>query len=132
MTHDDVQRWLDRYIEAWRSYDPGQIGELFSEDAEYRYRPYGDPVRGRAEIVRSWVTPEGAESELDAPDSWSAQYEPFAVDGHRAVAIGWSRYLATDDEPAKLYHNCYLLQFDDDGRCSRFTEFFMLAKKADG
>ena len=128
MTHDDVQRWLDRYIEAWRSYDPGQVGELFSEDAEYRYHPYEEPIRGRDEIVRSWVTPEGNESQLDAPDSWSAQYEPYAVDGDGAVAVGWSRYLATDDEPAKLYHNCYLLRFDDGGRCSSFTEFFVLAK----
>ena len=29
MTHDDVQAWLDRYIAAWRSYDPEAIGDLF-------------------------------------------------------------------------------------------------------
>ena len=30
------QRWLDAYVEAWRTYDPAGIGELFGEDAEYR------------------------------------------------------------------------------------------------
>ena len=30
MTHDDVQEWLDRYVEAWRSYDEAAIGDLFS------------------------------------------------------------------------------------------------------
>ena len=34
----DVQSanaWLNRYIEAWKSYDPQAIGDLFSEDAVY-------------------------------------------------------------------------------------------------
>jgi ketosteroid isomerase-like protein len=40
-----VAGWLRRYMEAWKSYDRAQIGELFSEGAEYRYHPYDDPVR---------------------------------------------------------------------------------------
>lgn len=128
MTHDDVQGWLDRYVAAWRSYDPAAIGDLFSDDADYRYHPYDEPLRGRAEIVRSWVAPGGNESQRDEPGSWSAHYEPYAVDADRAVAIGWSRYLATDDEPEKLYHNCYLLRFDGSGRCRSFTEYFVEQK----
>jgi hypothetical protein len=40
-----VAAWLDGYSRAWKTYDPEQIGELFSEDAdeegtyEGRYRP---------------------------------------------------------------------------------------------
>ena len=46
MTHDQVQDWLDRYIAAWRSYDPAAIGDLFADDAAYRYHPWDDePVR---------------------------------------------------------------------------------------
>jgi ketosteroid isomerase-like protein len=128
MTHDDVQGWLDRYLAAWRSYDAGAIGDLFSEDAEYRYHPWDDPIRGRTQIVRAWVAPSGTESQRDEPGTWEAQYEPYAVEGDRAVAIGWSRYLAQGDTPEKLYHNCYLLAFDDGGRCRTFTEFFVEQK----
>src|SRR5512142_1898918 len=92
MTHDDVQAWLDRYIDAWRTYDPAAIGDLFAEDAEYRYHPYDEPERGRATIVKDWVEPAGGASTIDAPDSWDAQYEPYVVEGNRAVATGWSRY----------------------------------------
>ena len=128
MTHDEVQRWLDRYIAAWRSYDPNEVGELFSDDAEYRYHPWDAPIRGRAEIVRAWVSPEGSESDRDEPDSWDARYEPYVVDGNRAVAVGWSRYLAQGDTPEKLYHNCYLLEYDAGGKCTSFTEFFIEQK----
>lgn len=128
MTHDDVQGWLDRYIAAWQSYDSAAIGDLFSEDAEYRDRPWAEPIRGRAEIVRAWVAPAGNESQRDEPGSWEARYEPYAVEGERAVAIGWSRYLAQGDTPEKLYHNAYLLAFDGQGRCRTFTEFFVEQK----
>jgi ketosteroid isomerase-like protein len=128
VTHDDVQRWLDRYVAAWRTYDPPAVGDLFSDDAEYRYHPWDSPIMGRAEIVRSWVAPEGNESQRDVPTAWDARYEPYAVDGDRAVAIGWSRYFADGDTPEKLYHNCYLLEFDGAGRCRSFTEYFVEQK----
>ena len=126
MTHDDVQRWLDRYIAAWRSYDPGAIGDLFAEDAEYRYHPWDEPERGRETIVRDWVEPAGGASTRDAPDTWDAHYAPYVVAGDRAVATGWSRYFATAESPEKLYHNVYLLDFDGEGRCRSFIEYYVL------
>jgi hypothetical protein len=123
MTHADVQGWLDRYVAAWRANEPGPIEALFTEDAIYGYRPWDDDnstVRGRDAIVANWL------EHPDAPDSWDAHYEPFAVEGDRAVAVGWSRYAATADNPERTYHNAYLLRFAPDGRCAEFHEFYML------
>jgi ketosteroid isomerase-like protein len=123
MTHDDVQTWLDRYIAAWRANERDPIRELFSEDVAYSYRPCEGAehtVRGREALVDDWL------KEPDQPDGWDAKYEPYAVDGDRAVATGWSRYAATGDEPERTYHNTYLLRFDADGRCAEFREYYML------
>jgi hypothetical protein len=121
MNRTDVQGWLDRYIEAWRANDAAAISALFSGDATYRYRPYGDgEVRGAQAIAASWL------ESPDEPNSWDARYEAWAVDGDRAVATGTSRYDATATDPERTYSNCYLLEFDGDGRCRAFTEFFML------
>ena len=93
MTRDDVQRWLDRYVDAWRTYEVEAIGDLFAADATYRYHPYDDEaVVGREAIVADW------RDNQDEPGSWSAHYEPWAIDGDRAVAIGESRYT----EPGRL------------------------------
>jgi hypothetical protein len=123
MNHADVQAWLDRYVEAWRANQSEPIEQLFTEDAVYSYRPWdsdGHTVRGREAIVATWL------EEPDAPGSWDAHYEPWAVDGDRAVAVGWSRYDATGTHPERLYHNAYLLEFAPDGRCRSFHEFYML------
>lgn len=121
-----VQDWLDRYVRAWASYDEGDIGELFSEDVEYRYHPEDDPVVGREAVVKSWTEPEGDASTRDEPGTWTARYEAWAVDGDRAVAFGRSDYVDRpgDARPARVYDNVFLLEFDADGRCRRFTELF--------
>lgn len=135
-----VQDWLDRYVEAWRTYDPALIAALFSPDAEYRYHPWDEGasvVRGRDAIVRSWLdsVPAGSASGRDEPGTYVAEYRPYAVDGALAVAVavGRSRYWAdaTRQVEESLYHNAFLLRFDAEGRCSAFTEYFMELPAAD-
>ena len=124
MTHEDVQAWLDRYIAAWRSYDPLAIGDLFSEDIVYRFQPWheGDRVlHGRVAVVAGWLEPKLH----DDPATIEASYRPYAVDGDRAVAVGWSLYHETPGGPLReAFDNCFLLRFADDGSCSEFTEFW--------
>ena len=122
MTRGEVQAWLDRYIEAWRANERGPIEALFTDDAVYSYRPWDDAentMRGREALVTSWL------EEPDEPGSWDAHYEPYAVEGDRAVAVGWSRYGATAGHPERTFHNAYLLRFASDGRCASFHEFYM-------
>ena len=81
---------------------------------------------GREAVVRSWVAPDGDASTRDEPGTYDAHYVPYAIDGDRAVAIGWSRYWtdASRSTERTTYDNCFLLEFDGDGRCRSFTEFF--------
>ncbi len=127
MTHDDVRAWLDRYIAAWTSYDAGAIGELFTDDAIYRYHPSDEGFLGRAAIVRAWLDPDGDASTRDVPGTWDAHYIPFAVEGDRAVAVGWSRYYTdtSKSEIEDVWDNVYLLEFGPDGRCRSFTESYV-------
>ncbi len=127
MTHDQVQRWLDAYLAAWKSYDGDDIAALFAEDAAYRYHPADEPVRGREAIVADWLAPDGNEDARDADGTFEGDYRPFAVDGNRAVAVGTSTYWtdASRSQFRNVYFNCWLLEFDDAGRCRSFTEYFM-------
>ncbi len=118
MTRDDVQRWLDAYVAAWHSYEPLAIGALFAADATYRYHPWDEPLVGRDAIVADW------RDDQDAAGSWEAHYEPYAIEGDRAVAIGESRYLEPDGAFRALFYNVWTLRFDGDGRCTEFVEYF--------
>jgi hypothetical protein len=125
-----VQTWLDRYLAAWKSYDTAEIGDLFSADADYRYVPWDEPEHGRETIVEDWITPAGDASRKDKEGTYDGEYEPWAVDGNRAVAIGKSFYFsdASRSTLVRLYWNSWLLEFDDDGRCASFVEYYMQQK----
>jgi SnoaL-like protein len=125
-----AQAWLDAYVEAWKTYDRGQVESLFAEDVTYRYHPYDpedDVLHGRAEVVSSWLAPDGAASSRDAEGTYDAKYDVYAVDGDRVVAVGWSKYFSDASRSTldRTYHNVFLIEFDESGRCRHFTEFFM-------
>ena len=64
MERAEVNGWLEAYVAAWKSYDPGQIGALFSEDVRYRHYPYDPAFEGREAVVRSWLGENEAEGSL--------------------------------------------------------------------
>ena len=94
MGDEAAQDWLDRYVDAWMSYDPDDVSGLFSEDVAYRWHPYGEPIVGRDAVVASWLgeIALGDASTRDASDTYEAEYSPVGVDGDTVVATGSSRY----------------------------------------
>jgi hypothetical protein len=114
VNREQVQRWLDAYVDAWRSYDDAAIRELFAQDATYAYRPYDEPERGRDAIAAAWL------GDRDEPGSWEASYAPELIAGDRAIATGETRYARGD-----VFSNLFDLAFDGDGRCTRFVEWYM-------
>ena len=118
MTKEETQVWLDRYVEAWRSLDPAAVGDLFSEDASYRWNPFDEPTRGREAIVRAWVEEE--------PDLFDADYRAIATNGDLAVAQGETTYWNPDrSEAIARYSNVFVMRFDAQGRCRDFVEWWM-------
>lgn len=111
--------WLDRYVGAWKSYDPEAIGDLFSRDVQYRYHPQDEPIKGRDAIVADWL--DGR----DTPGTYDAKYEPLAIGGETYVAKGRSRYFDGDGTLKDEYINIYVCQFDNEGRCRDFTEWWI-------
>ena len=129
---NDVDAWLREYVQAWKTYDRAQIEGLFSENVEYRWHPYDEPVVGRDAVVAAWLGEGDAEgaSTRDEPDTYEAAYATAAIEGDLAIAVGSTTYLAHAGGPVdRVYDNCFFIRFDDDLRCREFTEWFMKRPK---
>ena len=129
MDRSGAQAWLDDYVAAWISYDAKAIEALFTADIAYRYHPYDDPVVGIEAVVESWLGESESDggSTRDAPGTYSGDYSPVAVDGDVVVATGTSSYRQRPEGPVvRVYHNCFVMRFDAEGRCREFTEYFIL------
>jgi len=129
MDTDQAQKWLDAYTHAWITYDPDEIGALFTDEAEYRWHPWdeGDDVaRGRAQIVAAWL------ENRDRAGTYRGAYRPLLVHDDQAIAVGLSSYYTDETQTTldRAYHNLWVLRFGEDGRCRWFTEWYMQTPSA--
>jgi hypothetical protein len=130
---DSVNRWLEAYVSAWKSYDREAIAALFSEDARCRYHPYDEPIVGREAIVESWFGVGTGAPGADPEGTYDGVYEPVAIDGDLAVVTGVSTYVAEPGGPVtEVYDNCWLVRFDSDSLCREFTEYYVKRPRSSG
>lgn len=113
----NAQRFLDSYLDAWRTNDPDSIRALFAPDATYRSGA-GDlePAVGIDEIIARW------NEERDAPGTWSYSGDVDLQTTRAAVIRGVTTY--TEGPKSGTYVNVWLVRFADDGRASEFQDWW--------
>jgi ketosteroid isomerase-like protein len=126
LDREQVQRWLDAYVAAWKSYDREQIAALYSDDASCRYHPYDEAIIGRDAIVESWFGAGESAPSRDPEGTYDGAYITAAIEGDLAVVTGTSVYSSEPGGPIEeTFDNCWLVRFDEEGRCREFTEWYM-------
>lgn len=116
LTLDSIQRWIEGYLRAWTSNRPDDIAALFTNDAEYHDRPFGQPTEGRDAIVAHWLAGR------DEPGTWQAAIRPLAVDPQQSIglATGTVQY-----DNGRSFSNLWVIHFGDGGRATSFTEWWI-------
>lgn len=113
-----TREWLDGYKKAWRSKDPADVRAIFTDDAEYWFRPNDpDPVRGIDAIIEMW-----GEAEPTDPE-----YELDVLIENDGLGIISGR---VDYPGHESYTNMWEVHFADDDRAKKFVEWFMTPRAA--
>jgi hypothetical protein len=56
----------------------------------------------------------------DVLGTYQGQYAPLAIDGDLAVAMGRSKYFDASGVLLREFDNCFVIRFDEQGRCTSF------------
>ena len=111
---EDVSAWVDGYVTAWGTNDPGDIRALFTDDARYFTAPHREPWTGGDAIVEGWL------GRKDEPGAWSFRFEVLGVDGNVGFVRGWTTQRGLPD-----CSNLWVITLTPDGRASEFVEWWM-------
>ena len=61
----NIEEWVEAYGRAWRERDADSAVGLFTEDAEYRFSPFREPVVGSKAIHAYWEGVTSVQEEVD-------------------------------------------------------------------
>lgn len=113
-----TRTWLDGYLAAWTSKDADDVRAIFTDDAEYWFRPDDpEPVRGIKAILEAWNDPE--------PTVAVPVLDVLVEDDRLGIISGRVDYPGHES-----YLNLWEVHFAPDGRARRFVEWFMSPRGA--
>jgi hypothetical protein len=118
MNTGDLRNWLRTYGSAWEARNADAASRLFSEEALYFETPYAEPFRGREGIAAYWskVTEDQRNVDFDS--------EALGFVGTLGIARWSARFTLASNGAAVELNGVFLLEFDDDGLCSRLREWW--------
>ena len=128
MERDEVLGWIKRHDAAWRASDAVAIADLFREDAIYHTGPWDEPwrglpgpFRGRDGIAEGWLAGGIAGERFE---TWE---DILAVEGRRAIVRRRITYLGKDRSIESRWDTIWVINFDADGRCAEYQEWYVEA-----
>ena len=119
MSHEQLDRWLRRYGEAWETRDGGLAGSLFTDDGTYCWGPHDSPLQGRDAIRARWQ--QATETQRDI----AFRHEILGTDGNRAFVRWWSTYAELSTGSRVELDGVFVLDFAEDGLCQRLQEWWL-------
>jgi hypothetical protein len=118
VTLDELRVWLDVYGRAWERQEVDAFVACFTEDAAYYWGPFGEPLRGQAEIRAR------TEEAVSRQSGIVFEHKPLVTPDGRGVAWWTVTYDVPDSGTRVQDEGIFLVALDDDGRCREFREWW--------
>lgn len=110
VSEQQVTKWVEKYVEAWRSGAAKDIAALFTANAEYHELPYATDWIGRSAIVEGWLSREEWQQ-----GGWEFEWSILTINGDTAAIDGTGIYTELG-----TFANLWTVTLDARGKCSMF------------
>ncbi|MEN2738945.1 nuclear transport factor 2 family protein [Microbacterium sp. X-17] len=111
-----AERWMNRLRDAWLATDLEAAMELFRSTREYYERPFAVTTE-QSDIREFW-------KDLGSFTDPGFEFDILAVDGPRGVVHISYSFTFPEAELSYLVDGVYVLDFDDDGDCVVFRQWW--------
>jgi ketosteroid isomerase-like protein len=119
VTRDQLDNWLRDYGAAWEARDGERAAALFTDDGTYCWGPHEAPLRGRQAIRDRWALATSDQRDV------AFRHEVLGIDEARGFARWWSTFVDSATGSRVELDGVFVLDFADDGLCSRLQEWWL-------
>ncbi|MFB6158451.1 MAG: nuclear transport factor 2 family protein [Candidatus Nanohalobium sp.] len=112
----DIQKWLNQFGKNWKDRDPKSVLELFSENVEYHEIPT-QKLQNKEEIRKEW---QGIHKQKDI----NLDFEVYSGDENKYTVKWHLEY--TQNFERKVLNGIYLIELDEENRCTEFWQYCQL------
>lgn len=126
LTRERFQQWMETYGRASAENDPRASANLFAENASYYETPFADPLIGRDAIYDYWN--KGAQNLKDK----EASFEILAANGNTGMARWQSKFTVIETGKRFALDCLFVVEFEDEGLCRTFREWWHIQERNDG
>jgi hypothetical protein len=110
----EIEHWLQRFKERWKSHNVDGVMELFAEGVDYYETPFRK-LESRQEIRAEWMQVKQQRNiEIDT--------DVFASDGPRHTVKYSLKY--TEDGDRRELRGVYLVTLNEEGECTEIWQYF--------
>lgn len=111
MTYDQIEKWIEKYVEAWRDNDVLKLADLFSVHATYKEAPWSSPIHGLSDIQKYW------QEICSLQGDFEVHSKIIAVDSTTAEVH--LNVIYKSDKPAK-WQDVWALTFNNQKLCDSY------------
>lgn len=109
LSEHDATRWMNRYVQAWRTYRIDAAAGVYAPDAEFHERPYETDWHGLDEIIAGWKLRAG----WTGTASWTFDWKLLHLTGDTFSVQGTGTYPALG-----TFDNLWVVTLNEDGEAS--------------
>jgi ketosteroid isomerase-like protein len=126
LTREHFTSWMTAYGRASAENDPQASANLFAPNARYYENPFDEPITGKPAIFAYWN--KGAQSLKDKESS----FEILSAQGDRGIARWQSKFTVIESGKRFELDCLFVVEFDDEGLCRTFREWWHIQERNDG
>lgn len=112
--------WIQSYENTSQENNAKASSELFAQDALYFETPFDEPISGREAIYQYWL--RGAQTLQDKESS----YQILSVKDNFGIARWQSKFTVIETSKRYALDCLFLVEFDGQGLCCEFREWWHL------
>ncbi|MCU6720424.1 nuclear transport factor 2 family protein [Porcipelethomonas ammoniilytica] len=119
MNKQEVLKWIESFVSAWRECDFTVIEELFTDVDEYWETPFSVPVSNWDNVKQLW-------SDIVFQKDIDLKVDILAIEENKVTLHWYTKYQDSRDKNIYEMDGTYFLVFNENKKCIYFKQWWVM------